>query len=119
MNEPTKTINEFGDIEYTLNGVLHRTDGPALEWANGYKEWYVNGERHRTDGPAIEYADGTKAWYINGFLHRTDGPATEWPNGTKAWWINNECITMGNYQDFMKQYSDLINQFLAYWVLNG
>ena len=28
--------------------------------------WYLNGELHRTDGPAVEYADGDKYWYLNG-----------------------------------------------------
>ena len=26
-------------------GQLHRTDGPAIERADGYKEWYFKGER--------------------------------------------------------------------------
>jgi hypothetical protein len=34
--------------------------------ANGNKWWHLNGEFHRTDGPAIEYIDGYKYWYING-----------------------------------------------------
>jgi hypothetical protein len=33
---------------------------------NKIKSWHTNGKRHRTDGPAIEYADGTKHWYIDG-----------------------------------------------------
>ena len=39
--------------------------------ANGYKSVAVNkqGELHRTDGPAIEYADGSKEWYLNGKRH--------------------------------------------------
>jgi len=44
-----------------VNGVKHREDGPALEWANGIKEWYHNGVRHRGDGPAIR-----SSWFING-----------------------------------------------------
>ena len=47
-------------------GQLHRTDGPAIECADGYKWWYLNGQRHRTDGPAIEEADGTKEWWFKG-----------------------------------------------------
>jgi hypothetical protein len=27
---------------------------------NGYKYWYLNGKLHRTDGPAIEYTNGRK-----------------------------------------------------------
>ena len=52
--------------KYTLNGKLHRVDGPAVEWANGDKLWYLNDKLHREDGPAIERADGYKAWYLNG-----------------------------------------------------
>jgi len=34
--------------------------------ANGDREWYQNGMRHRLDGPAIDDADGYKEWYIDG-----------------------------------------------------
>jgi hypothetical protein len=45
---------------------VHRTDGPAIEYADGDKSLVdLNGKRHRTDGPAIEDADGTKSWWIN------------------------------------------------------
>ena len=44
---------------------LHRLDGPAIEYANGYKAWYVNDRLHRLDGPAIECADGGKWWYVD------------------------------------------------------
>jgi hypothetical protein len=56
-------------------GELHRTDGPAVERPNGYREWWVEGKPHRVDGPAIEYADGTRAWFVNDKRHRVDGPA--------------------------------------------
>jgi hypothetical protein len=46
--------------------ICHRTDGPAIEWAGGDKQWYVDGKCHRLDGPAIEYADGSKSWFVNG-----------------------------------------------------
>ena len=45
------------------------------------------GQYHREDGPAIEYADGHKEWFINGLLHRIDGPAIEFKSGAKHWWI--------------------------------
>ena len=51
---------------YNSAGRLHRTDGPAVEHANGTKEWWINGQLHRIDGPAVEYADGGKEWWING-----------------------------------------------------
>ena len=33
---------------------------------NGDKEWHVNGLLHREDGPAIEYENGDKGWYLRG-----------------------------------------------------
>ena len=51
--------------EYYPSKALHRTDGPAMEYASGYKAWWVDGKRHRTDGPAVETTDGSKYWFIN------------------------------------------------------
>ena len=45
--------------------ILHREDGPAVEYHTGYKSWYINGQSHRLDGPAVEWSDGTKSWFIN------------------------------------------------------
>jgi len=28
--------------------------------------WYLNGKLHREDGPAVEYADGRREWWVNG-----------------------------------------------------
>ena len=28
-----------------MKGTLHREDGPAIEYADGYKEWYLNGDK--------------------------------------------------------------------------
>ncbi len=52
----TKKIDEYGDLIH-LNelNLLHREDGPAVEYSNGEKEWYFNGLLHRVDGPALEY----------------------------------------------------------------
>jgi hypothetical protein len=55
-----------------------------LENLNGDKFYYFQGNHyrlfHRTDGPAIEYADGKNEWYLNGkhlslneWLHQTPG----------------------------------------------
>jgi hypothetical protein len=46
--------------------IIHREDGPAVEWYDGGKEWLINGERHREDGPAVVYSSGSKGWYLNG-----------------------------------------------------
>jgi antitoxin component YwqK of YwqJK toxin-antitoxin module len=86
------TVKVFEDrTEWYFNGLFHRTDGPAVERADGIKRWYFNGKLHRTDGPAVEdNTDGYKAWYFNGKLHRTDGPAIELAIGTKEWYLNNK-----------------------------
>ena len=70
---------------------LHREDGPAVEYSDGFKEWWINGDLHRDDGPAVEYTNGKylwREWYINGQLHREDGPAIEYDDGS-AWWYKN------------------------------
>ena len=59
-------VNEHARCYYNNADQLHRTEGPAVIWADGSKSWYKNDQYHRTDGPAIEWANGTKEWYING-----------------------------------------------------
>jgi hypothetical protein len=45
--ESKLTIYEYGTKEWKLpNGDFHREDRPAVEWANGYKEWYLNGREY-------------------------------------------------------------------------
>jgi hypothetical protein len=36
-------IDSNGDKSWWKDGVLHREDGPAVEWVNGHKSWWVNG----------------------------------------------------------------------------
>jgi len=86
-------IDDEGNVfYYNEKGELHREGGPAIEYANGDKEWYENGKRHREGGPAIEYADGSKEWWVNDKAHRLDGPAVEMANGAKQWYVNNKLI---------------------------
>ena len=58
---------------------------------------------HREDGPAVEYADGGKYWYLNGKLHREDGPAAEWANGTKYWYLNGKEVTESEHKKLTKK----------------
>jgi len=59
--------DEFGSrFWYNDDEQLHRTDGPAAEYASGCKAWHHNGLLHRTDGPAYEYASGAKLYYLHG-----------------------------------------------------
>jgi hypothetical protein len=40
------TVENTGTIRWSQNGNHHRVDGPAIEWHNGYKEWYIKGEKY-------------------------------------------------------------------------
>jgi len=68
MQEQYIYINKYGnkfyykDREMTMH---HRLDGPAIEWADGDKEWFVDGKLHRLDGPAYEDVDGNKKWFVD------------------------------------------------------
>jgi hypothetical protein len=91
-----------GSKEWWVDGKVHRIDGPAFECADGSKSWYVNGERHRLDGPAIEYANGNKAWYVDGKFHRLDGPAIEYADGDKEWWVDGKKMTEEEFNEYTK-----------------
>ena len=65
---------------------------------DGTRRYYnTAGQLHRTDGPAIEWADGTKWWYQNGLLHRTDGPAIISKTRLPSFWLNGEYMTPREY----------------------
>ena len=89
---------------YNTAGQLHRTNGPAIEYANGTKYWCQNSLIHRTDGPAIEYADGEKRWYQHSQRHRLDGPAVERSDGSVEWYINGEELTEADFNQVVKDY---------------
>ena len=100
------TVDEEGTTRWYKDAkrtILHREDGPAIEYADGSKCWYKNGQRHRTDGPAIERADGTKHWYQNNHLHRTDGPAIEWASGRKNWYINDVEMSEAEFNQLVSE----------------
>ena len=61
MQKYTVVVDDEGTIRWHKEGteILHREDGPAVEWFDGRKSWYQNNKRHRLDGPAIEYTDST------------------------------------------------------------
>jgi hypothetical protein len=73
-NEPTLTINHWGDKHWRLNGKLHRVDDPACEYSTGNKSWWLNGRLHRVDGPACEYveSDNVNVWYLYGNYYSFD-----------------------------------------------
>ena len=95
-------VYKNGHKTWYQNDIIHRTDGPAVECADGDKFWYLNGVRHREDGPAIEYVNGSKSWWQNDKLHRTDGPAVEYANGFKAWYLDGVQYTEKEFKEKMK-----------------
>jgi len=108
MNDKIFKIELSHGTEYTLDGQLHREDGPAIEYEYTVKEWYLHGERHREYGPATETVNGDKAWYLHGKLHREDGPAVKYANGYKSYWVN------GKRLDFITS-----DQMLSYYLKYG
>jgi len=98
----TVKVHGNGDKHWYLYGKLHRTDGPAVEYADGAKFWWFDGKLHRTDGPAVEYANGAKFWWFDGKCHRTDGPAAEYANGTKEWFLDDKQLTQAQWLEAVK-----------------
>lgn len=95
----TRKVDRFGIIRYfDSNGKLHRQNGPAIEYADGTRQWYRDGKRHRENGPAVEYADGTCCWYRDGKLHREDGPAYERASCTRAWYLNGKPLSEAEFK---------------------
>jgi len=37
------TVYDDGRVEWRFEGLLHRENGPAIEWADGTKSWLLNG----------------------------------------------------------------------------
>ena len=87
---------------YNAAKQLHRTDGPAIEYADGSKSWYKNDQYHRTDGPAIDWTCGRKEWYQNHKRHRIDGPAIIFEDGHKLWYINGKKLTEAEFNQKVK-----------------
>lgn len=53
-------------------------------YSSGNRYWYQNDKLHRHDGPAVEFADGYRAWWIDGvqltekeFNQQTQKPTCE------------------------------------------
>ena len=89
--EPRREVDTDGTVRwFDAAGDLHRDGGPAIERADGTREWYQHGQLHRDGGPAIEYSDGTREWYQRGQRHRDGGPAAEWADGMKKWYQHGD-----------------------------
>ncbi len=83
-------IHSRGDVHYYINGELHRADGPAEIGNSGSVEYYIRGKRHRTDGPALIWPGKLTEYIIDGKYHRVDGPARIWSDGGAEYCINGK-----------------------------
>jgi hypothetical protein len=101
---------------YNESGILHREDGPAVEFSNGEKRWYINGKLHRTDGPALIHENGDMFWYFEGKFHRENGPAIETKNGgSKDWYLNGKLHRTDGPAVIYAVGNKLYNE----WYING
>lgn len=74
---------------------------------NGTQRWLdVNGKLHREDGPAVMYSDGYKAWLIHGESHRIDGPAVIRKDGSTEYWIHGIKYTKEQFKFWSKCHPD-------------
>jgi hypothetical protein len=75
MIEVDKVVTINAGIHYYIKGtdLLHKEDGPAVQWEHGMKEWWINGKRHRGDGPAIEFPNGDEMWALEGRYYSKEG----------------------------------------------
>ncbi len=79
-NEVDILIDEDGTKYYVLKNSNILYSKKIVNYSNNLKElyskmYYKGKLLHREDGPAIEWADGSKYWYKNGKLNKEDGPA--------------------------------------------
>lgn len=80
--------HSYHGVTFEKSGILHRDNNqPAIiRYRPLLEEWRVEGVLHRTDGPA-RITDTAKEWWVDGKLHRFDGPAVETTNGNIEWWL--------------------------------
>ena len=118
---PYIVTDAFGDTLYykdSKHTILHRDNGPAVEYEDGSEAWYQNNKLHRVGGPAITldyeggnpfvtvdvtFEGGDKGWYQNDKLHRLDGPAIERHNGKKLWYVNGNRLTLKEIEEIKKR----------------
>lgn len=92
---PLSTIDVFTTYILKRSQKLASEKSGLTKLPDGGSRWFKNGVLHREDGPAVEYPDGSKYWYLNGFPHREDGPAKENSYGAKQWYLYGRFITDG------------------------
>lgn len=96
------TIRPNQEIIYrTIDGVIHRLEGPARIRDNG-EEWWVDGYKHRVDGPAVTKEDGTREWWVGGRLNRLDGPAIIEPDN-RLYYIDADLLSPYDFSNCIQE----------------
>ena len=109
---------EYGKIKWYKDDVLHREDGPAVEYASGTKMWFIYGVYHREDGPAVETVYGEKYWCVNGKYHRINGPAIQLEDGTEKWYLNGVLVDISLLDDYDGS-RPLTDEEMTYLILSA
>jgi len=63
-NNATVKLTDWFEID-EKEYIWYILQGYEISASENRIEWYLNNQLHRTDGPAIERADGTRLWYLN------------------------------------------------------
>lgn len=107
--QKSRRIREIAEVKGILVSYTKLIDGEStvFTYTSGTRCWYLNGTvwYHRIDGPAVEMANGDKQWHQNGKLHRLDGPAVDHVYGYKEWWVegnNIDCKTQEEFERLMR-----------------
>jgi hypothetical protein len=64
MIEYKVKVSDTKTKRWYLNDQLHREDGPAVEWHDGYKYWFLNG-KELTEKEFLEATSPVKELSIN------------------------------------------------------
>ena len=63
ISMPDPVIDDLGNKFWWSHGKLHREDGPAVEWANGDKEWYLNDKEYTEEEFALlQFMNGVNVY---------------------------------------------------------
>lgn len=95
-SEVTPEGTKIWYVEIDGKKYVHRDTGPAIEMANGHKEWYNMDvlDRDYRLGPAQILADGTQKYYEKGIQHRPNGAAVLYPDGGYEYWVKGKQQTV-------------------------
>ena len=105
-----------GYQEWSIDGKLHRVNGPAVIYKNYIdygrvrREWWYEGQRHRIGGPALIDGD-YKEWWVHGEMHRDDGPAITDGRKNRAWCLNGKRITKKEFEEKTRKPVVLKNRY--------